>query len=159
MALERTPSLRQGVFWIDVFRPPPLGPKPSAGPGSVDSEPTFRDWVRENDSKVKILKRETHTADNQPLRNWYLFQVLETGASKFPAVQLGFPTIVKLGAPEAIPPGSAPTQLTSEETAQTPPPEPLLDPAPLIAGIVTAGAIIGGAILLPGLLGLLLRRR
>lgn len=155
MALERSTPLRPGVFWIDIWMPSPTAGRPAAGPGSVDGRPIMSRWFEQNVGKAEILKIEEKIgAASQPLRHWYLFQVKQTGTTPFPFRDLGFPTIQKLGAPDVIQPQD--TNVTSDDTVTKPPPEPLFDTAPLIAGVVTAGLIIGGAILLPALL---LRRK
>lgn len=120
MSTVRVNPLPLGVYWLDVFSPSPARPEIANG------EIPLADWLTMNPFAVKVTRREAFTdgaLTNSPFRFFYVFQVLKP-PSNFPFEKLGFPTIVKLGAPDAIPAG---TTITSAETVQKSPPEDALE--------------------------------
>ncbi len=141
MTVARTNPLAPGVYWIDVWRPSPVMPN------TPDGEPAMQTWLAQ--PTVKTLTREVHadqTLDSgspAPFRIFYVFQVTGSPVADFPFTALGFPTVQKLGGPEVI--TSADTAVTSDDTVQKPPPEPLFDWAPLTEA-VKGVAIVGGGL-------------
>jgi len=138
MTLIRQNPLPLGVFWIDVF-------SPSAGrPDFANGEIPMATWLASNVGSVKITNREIHsegTFTENPFRFFYVFQVLKP-PTNFPFVELGFPTVVKLGAPDQILVGD--TRVTSDDTVRKPPPEDAVES--LKAYLGNAGMLVAGSL-------------
>ena len=145
VTVARSNPLALGVYWLDVFSPSPTG----STPNQVDGLPTFKQWISDNAGAVTITKNEEFPVTGQPLRNFYVFQV-SAPPSEFPFAKLGFPEIVKLGAPDQIKP--ADTQVTSDDTVRKPPPEPLFDTS-IFTETVKGIAIVGGTLFVLQALG------
>jgi len=117
MAVQRKNPVPPGKYWVDMFDT--IGP----GGGILG----FDAWLRRNDDKVKLLKREEHGAtfawdpfSGEPAtgsrrRVWYLFQVQQPVAW---TKGWGFPTIVSTG--DNPSPPNKPEPQTSDDTVQKP---------------------------------------
>lgn len=156
MSTVRQNPIPLGVYWLDVFAP-------SIGsPNTANGEVYMRAWLLENPSAVQVKNREEKTAGTltpppgifgdlfgtgpftvapAPFRFFYVFQVVKS-PTNFPFEKLGFPSVVKLGAPEVISP--ADTRVTSDDTVQKPPPETML--GTLKESLGDAGMLAAGAL-------------
>lgn len=121
MAIQRQiDPLPPGCYWVDVF--------------SKDFD-TFRAWLLENTGKVRVIKTESFPMSGMmgtPARDWYLFDVLEPVKWEGP----GFPDFAKS------------KELTSEDTADRPPPPK--DPIEKLEDVLEIPAKVGGTILFGG---------
>jgi hypothetical protein len=134
MTTVRQNPLPLGVYWLDVFAP-------SVGrPSVANGEIPFTAWRIENPLAVKVLSRENFLSVDDPIRFFYVFQVMKP-PSNFPFEKLGFPSVVKLGAPDQISPTDT---VTSNDTVKKEPPEDVLDTVKGMLG--TAGMYAGGAL-------------
>ena len=120
MALQRENPLPVGRYWIDVF----------------DDGARFEladRWFRDNAGAVKVDETETFEANaGGPARVFRIFRVVNPMTVRWPATELGFPTVAGADVKG------------SGDTVQRPPPEksPLdeLDPTAAAKTLVKAGA-------------------
>ena len=131
MPIVRTNPLPLGIFWLDVFSPP-------MGKTTPNNWPVWTAWLYANADRVKVLKHQGHhaplsglndpafdTPAHMPRRDFVVFQTTDADTTRFPMVELGFPTIVELGAPEVVNETKA-AGMTSDDTVSKLPPETML---------------------------------
>jgi hypothetical protein len=120
MAVERRNPVPPGTYWVDQFDQ--AGGKRGTGILGFDA------WLKRNDDKVKLLKREEFPSavlpeftnlvfnDNAtagPRRVWYLFKVEQPVPWE---IGWGFPTIATTGTT----PNALPSVTTSDDTVTKP---------------------------------------